>query len=51
MTNTLLERVLYWLGDGVNYIIDLCHLKILSSWENILMLGFILLSFDEQNSS
>lgn len=47
MTNTLLGPLLHWLGDGVNYLIALCHLKILSSWENALIFGFILLTSDE----
>lgn len=47
MTNTLLGPVLHWLGDGVNYLIGLCHLKILSSWENAFRFGFILLTSNE----
>lgn len=47
MTNTLLGPLLHWLEDGVNYLIALCHLKILSSWEKALIFGFILLTSDE----
>lgn len=47
MTNTLFGPVLHWLGEGVNYLIGLCYFKILSSWENTLMFGFILLISDE----
>lgn len=47
MTNTLFGPVLHWLGDGINYLTGLCHVKILSLWENAFMFEFILLTSDE----